>query len=449
MSKKMSTLPPGPQESKVFGSLNHYLKDLPYYLLRLAREFGPMCTFHLGKTPVVLVNEPDLIEQVLVRDARKFEKARGLKRAKVLLGEGLFTSEGSFHLRQRRLCQKPFTKKWLPPYQVIMQECAKEACDSFTDGEEKDMLAEMMHLTLRVIGKAAFSMDLLEEAPTVGAALTEFLEWFPTRMVPGSELLDHLPVPSTKHINHALKELDKVIFSIIEKRREDPSKHEGDFLSILMAAVDDEDGTGMTDKQLRDEIMSIFLGGHETTANALTWSYYQLSLHPDIRAKLQHEVDTVLEGRLPTYDDCAKLEYTRMVFAEAMRMFPPVWYMGREALEDYEIGGYTIPKGGTIALSQLVTHHDSRFWEEPMAFRPERHTKEATHARPKYAYFPFSGGERFCLGEKFAWLEGVTVLSTMVQKWEFLYQGNRPVNYTASLTLRPKHGITMTARARK
>ena len=449
MSKR-AVLPPGPKESPVFGSLKHYLNDLPYYLLRLSREYGNLCTFHLGKTPVVLVNEPDLIEQILVKDSRKFIKGRGLQRAKVLLGEGLFTSEGDFHLRQRKMCQKPFTKRCMVGYQPIMQEYAKEAVEKLTDGEERDMLKDMMQLTLRVIGKAAFGLDLAEDAPTVGTAFTEFLEWFPIRVVPGSELLDHIPIPSTKHIDHAVKELNSVILGIIQKRRENPATEGGDFLSILMHAVDEEgDGSKMTDEQLRAEIMSMFLGGHETTANALSWCYYLLSLHPHIRERVQQEVDTVLEGRLPTAEDYPKLELCQQIFAEALRMYPPVWFMPREAVEDYQLGEYLIPKGATVAVSQLVTHYDHRFWQEPMAFWPERHSKEAAHARPKFSYFPFSAGERFCLGEKFAWLEGVTVLAAIMQKWEFHYEGNRPINYVASLTLRPKHGMHLRVRARK
>lgn len=449
MSKR-AVLPPGPKESPVFGSLKHYLNDLPYYLLRLSREYGPMCTFHLGRTPVVLVNEPDLIEQILVKDARKFHKGRGLQRAKILLGEGLFTSEGDFHLRQRRMCQKPFTKKCMGNYQPVMQECAADVVNSFQDGEERDLLKDMMRLTLRVIGKTAFGMDLIESAPTVGTAFTEFLEWYPMRVIPGSELLDHLPVPSTKHIDHAVKELNRVILDIIRRRREDPTPEGGDFLSILMHAVDEEgDGTGMDDEQLRAEIMSMFLGGHETTANALAWCAYLLSLHPHIRTRVQEEVDTVLQGRMPTSEDYPNLVLCRQIFAEALRMYPPVWFMPRQALDDYQLGDYTIPKGATVAVSQLVTHYDHRFWKEPLAFWPERHTSEASHARPKYSYFPFSGGERFCLGEKFAWLEGVTVLAAMMQKWEFHYEGNRPVNYVASLTLRPKHGMHLTVKARK
>ena len=218
---------------------------------------------------------------------------------------------------------------------------------------------------------------------------------------------------------------------------------------MLMAATDEEgDGTGMSDEHLRDEIMTTFLAGHETTANALCWTFYLLSCHPHVREKMQAEVDQVLEGRSPSFEDIPKLQYTKMVFAEAMRLYPPVWLIGRVAQEDYDLAGYEIPKGTTLYTCPLVTHNDVHYWEEPMAFRPERHSKEETKKRHRYAYFPFSGGQRLCMGERFAWVEAVTILATISREFEMHYEENRPANYSANLSLRPRHGMPMTVKAR-
>jgi cytochrome P450 len=261
--------------------------------------------------------------------------------------------------------------------------------------------------------------------------------------LPFAQLLERLPLPAMKRFRQARARLDETIYRIIAARRAS-REDRGDLLSMLMAARDEEgDGTGMTDEQLRDEAMTIFLAGHETTANALTWTWYLLSQHPEIEKRLHAELDAVLSGRLPTAEDYARLRYTEMVLAEALRLYPPAWIIGRRALTDYRINGYHVPARAILLMSPYVMHHNAAYFPEPFQFDPERWTPAARETRPKFSYFPFGGGPRLCIGEHFAWMEGVLVLATLAQQWRLRLVPGHPIELQPLVTLRPKYGMKM------
>ena len=365
-----------------------------------------------------------------------------------MLGKGLLTSEGNFHRRQRRLSQPAFHRQRIAAYAQTMTEYAARRRDRWKEGEERDVAQEMMGLTLAIVAKTLFDADVETEAKEIGKALGEVLEMFSTFSSPLTEVLDKLPLPKNRRVQQAKLRLDETIYRIIEERRGE-SEDRGDLLSMLMLAQDTEgDGGGMSDEQLRDEVMTLFLAGHETTANALTWTWYLLSQHPEIEARMHAEVDSVLDGRLATVDDVARLTYTEMVLAEAMRLYPPVWVMGRRAVSGYKVGKFYVPAKSIILLSQYVMHHDERYYPEPERFDPERWTPEARAARPKYSYFPFGGGPRMCIGEQFAWMEGILLIATLAQKWKMRLVPGHPVKMQPLITLRPKHGMRMTIEGR-
>jgi cytochrome P450 len=414
----------------------------------MTERYGDLVYFEFGPQQMFLVNNPDYIRDVLVTHNRKFMKGEGLQRAKRLLGEGLLTSEGEFHLRQRRLAQPAFHRQRIAGYAATMVEYAARACDRWRTGETRDVAREMMRLTLAITGKTLFDANVEGEADEIGNALTTSFELFNRLSLPFAQLLDRLPLPATKRFEKARGRLDATIYRIINERRAS-GEDRGDLLSMLIAARDEEgDGSGMTDEQLRDEAMTIFLAGHETTANGLTWTWYLLSQHPEIEDRFHAEVDEVLKGALPTAEDFPRLRYTEMVFAEAMRLYPPAWIIGRRALGDYQINGYKIPARSILLMSQYMTHHDARFFPDPFRFDPERWTPEARESRPKFSYFPFGGGPRVCIGESFAWMEGALVLATIAQRFRMRLAPGHPVEMQPLVTLRPKHGMRMILESR-
>jgi cytochrome P450 len=365
-----------------------------------------------------------------------------------LLGEGLLTSEGEFHLRQRRLAQPAFHRQRIASYAVTMVEYTDRACDQWRAGETRDIAREMMRLTLAIAGKTLFDADVESEADEIGEALTTTFALFNRLSLPFAQLLDRLPLPATRRFQKARQRLDATVYRIINERHA-VAVDRGDLLSMLIAARDEEgDGSGMTDEQLRDEAMTIFLAGHETTANALAWTWYLLSRHPEIEARFHAEVDDVLKGGLPTAEDFPRLRYTEMVLAESMRLYPPAWIIGRRALGDYQINGYMIPARSILLMSQYLTHHDERFFPDPFRFDPERWTTEARESRPKFSYFPFGGGPRLCIGESFAWMEGALVLATIGRRFRMRLAPGHPVELQPLVTLRPKHGMRMILDAR-
>jgi cytochrome P450 len=440
--------PPGPKGKLLGGNFTAFRRDSLAYLQQATSDFGDVVYLRFGPQDVFFLNHPDYIKDVLVTHHQSFMKGRALQRAKRLLGEGLLTSEGDFHRRQRRLAQPAFHRGRISSYGTVMTDYAARTASRWRDGETLDISQEMMRLTLAIVGKTLFDTDVEAEADEIGAALTSVMELFDFLLLPFSELLEHFPLPHVRRFQKAKERLDATIYRIIEERRLS-DQDRGDLLSMLLAARDEEgDGGQMTDLQVRDEVMTLFLAGHETTANAMTWTWYLLSQHPDVEAKLHAELDAVLEGRPPTVEDVPRLRYTEMVLAESMRLYPPAWAIGRLALKDQDIGGYTIPAKALVLLSPYVTHRDARYFPDPVRFDPERWTPEARESRPQFAYYPFGGGPRRCIGEGFAWMEGILLISALARNWRMRLVPDHKVETMAVITLRPKHGMRMTVEKR-
>jgi len=441
----MISSPPLRKGLPILGVLPQFRKNPPEFLQSLAHDQGDLVHFRLGPQHVYLVSKPDWIKDILVTNQSNFTKSRFLERAKVLLGEGLLTSEGEFHRRQRRLVQPAFHRDRLVGYASAMVECAAHTRQEWTDGAQLDMSREMMRLTLAVVAKTLFSADVTTEADNIGAALTQVMVLFDMVLMPFSEWIEKLPLPSIRRFEKARDFLDQTIYGIIAERRAS-KEDKGDLLSMLLLAQDEDGASGMSDKQIRDEALTLFLAGHETTANALMWSWYLLSENPAAAAKFYDEIDRALGGRLPTFDDLPQLKYTEGVFAEAMRLFPPAWVIGRRVKTEYAIGEFSVPPRSILMLSPYVVHRDPRWFPDPDRFKPERWSEPDD--RPKFSYFPFGGGTRVCIGERFAWMEGVLLLATVAQRWRFKLVPGHPVATAALITLRAKHGMKMTAAQR-
>jgi cytochrome P450 len=446
-----SPLPPGPRRALAGNPLFGFLafrRDALGFLTSIAREYGDVVFFRMGPQRVYMLNHPDLIKEVLVTHQDAFIKGRALQRAKRLLGEGLLTSEGAHHRRQRRLAQPAFHRQRIDAYGATMCDYAARAARRWQDGQTFDVAQEMMRLTLAIVSKTLFDADVEADADEVGRAFTEIMELFQMLMLPYSEYLEKLPLPATRRFERARARLDAVIYRIIEARRD--GKDHGDLLSMLMAAQDVEgDGGRMSDRQLRDELMTIFLAGHETTANALAWTWYLLAAHPEVEQRLHAEVDEVCGARdRPGVADYPRLRYTEMVVSEAMRLYPPAWVVGRLAAKEFQVRGYKVPAGSLMLMSQYVVQRDPRFFPDPERFDPTRWTQPAREARPAFSYFPFGGGARRCIGEGFAWLEAVLLVATIARRWRLRLAPAQTVAPLPRITLRPKDGIRMTAELR-
>lgn len=441
--------PPGPRrglESLVPLGLG---RDPLASVTNLARTYGDISHVVAGGEHLVLLNHPQLVKDVLVTNQRHFRKGRGLERARRLLGDGLLTSEGDTHLRQRRLIQPAFHKERIASYGSAMTDYADRVQGRWRDGATLDIAEEMMHLTLGVVGRTLFNADVEAQARHVGEALTAVLASFWTTMLPFPDLLERLPIPMMRRARAARAQLDAIIYGLIAERRRTPGDR-GDLLSMLLMAQDEEQGgRGMSDTQVRDEAMTIFLAGHETTANALSWTWYLLASAPDEERRLHDEVDSVLAGRLPTVADLPRLRVVEQVVTEAMRLYPPAWIIGRRAIGEYAVGNYVLPPRTIVLLSPYVLHRDPRYFAEPDCFRPQRWTPEFRQALPPFAYFPFGGGARRCIGEAFAWMELVLVVATIAQRWRMRLVPGHPVAPQPVVTLRLKHGLRMTVASRR
>ncbi|HWO00538.1 MAG TPA: cytochrome P450 [Blastocatellia bacterium] len=440
---------PSPKPKPFFGHLTMFRRDPLKFLLESARQYGDVVHFKFGPQDIYLLNHPDYVRDVLVTNNRNFVKSRGLEMAKKFLGEGLLTSEGEFHRRQRRLAQPAFHRQRINAYASVMTDYGTQTRNRWRSGETLDISQEMMRLTLAIVGKTLFDANVETEASEIGKALTDVMQLFDRITTPFSGLLQKLPLPSNIRWLKAKQRLDATMYRIIDERRRS-KEDRGDLLSMLLLAQDEEgDGSGMTDAQLRDEAMTLFVAGHETTANALTWSWYLLSQHPDVEAKLHDELDAALTGKRPSADDVGRLSYTEMVFAESMRLYPPAWTLGRRVLTDYPVDKYIIPAGSIVLMSPWVMHHDPRYYPDPFEFDPERWTPQAREARPKFAYFPFGGGPRVCIGEQFAWMEGGLLIATIAQAWNMRLAPGQRVETKPMITLRPRYGMRMIVEERK
>lgn len=429
--------PPGPTSRLPAGLLFQFRRDPLAFLTSLA-SYGPMARFTIGPQPVYFLNDPALVREALVLQHRAFEKGGALKRAKVMLGEGLLTAEGDAHLAQRKLVQPAFHKARIAGFAGVMVRYADAMSTRWQPGARFDVWSEMMHLTLAIVGKTLFDADVEGDAPEVEEAINALLAVFNLITLPFTELLLKVPTPTNRRARAAMARLDAIIYGLIKERREGLERP--DLLGMLLGTEDD--------KQVRDEAMTLFLAGHETTANALTWTWYLLGLWPEAEAALHAEVDEVLGDRLPTFEDLPRLVVTERILSESLRLYPPGWTIGRRALQDLTLGDFTIPKGALVLMSQYVMHRRADFYPHPQEFDLSRWTPEAKAARPQFAYFPFGGGPRGCVGEPFAWMEGVLVLATLARKWRLKLAPGQEVVPDPLVTLRPKHGVLVTAEPR-
>jgi cytochrome P450 len=409
---------------------------------RCAREYGDVVSVRLGPRRVFLVNHPEAVEHVLATASRNFRHTYIRRLLRPLLGEGLLTSEGDFWLRQRRLVQPAFHRQHIAGYAQIMVAYAERMLDTWNDGETRDIHAEMMQLTLEIVAKTLFDADAGGEARDVGASMEVVLKTFRARWESVLALPARVPTPANLRMRRAVSRLDEIIYGFIAQRRR-TEEERGDLLSLLLRAQD-EDGSRMTDKQLRDEAMTLFIAGHETTANALAWTLYLLWQHPQAEARLQAELGEVLGGRAPTFADLPQLKYAEMIVNEAMRLYPPAFVVSREAIHECEVGGFRIPAGATVLLCQWTIQRDPRFFDEPMKFDPDRWRDGLAKRIPKYAYFPFGGGPRLCVGNAFAMMEATLVLTTIAQRFHLTLASGERVTPWPSITLRPAEGMKMT-----
>ncbi|HVG30810.1 MAG TPA: cytochrome P450 [Pyrinomonadaceae bacterium] len=437
--------PPRPPEHWLAGSMTEFQRDQLAFVTRMPREFGDLVRTRFLYAPCYFVSHPDLIEQVLQTKNRDFIKPISFRTPffRRLIGTGLLTSEGDFWRRQRRLAQPAFHRDRIAAYGETMVAYADRLTGEWRDGEARDLHAEMMQLTMEIVARTLFSADVSgADAEEVKRALKEIAEPFAHQATFKWILDNRLPTPAHRRFMRTAEKLDGIIFKIIRARRES-GEDAGDLLSMLLQARDEEaDGAGMTDKQLRDELMTLFLAGQETTALALTWGWHLLMQHPAAETRLYEEIDAVLEGgRAPKMEDLARLRYAESVVKESMRLYPPAWGVGREAVRDVEIGGYTIPKRAQVFMMSYAVQRDPRFWREPEAFRPERWSNGETKDLPKFAYFPFGGGPRVCIGNQFAMMEAVLSLASIARRFRFTPAPNSRVEPVPGMSLRPRDGL--------
>ncbi len=446
-------LPPGPRGHWLLGHVAELRRDPLAFYQRCAREFGDVVTVRFGWAKVFLVSQPELIEQVLVHEGKNFIKHYALRMIRPLLGQGLLNSEGDLWLRQRRLIQPLFQRERLAGYADIMVARARELADSWRAGQTRDLHADMSGLTLRIIAQALFGADVSDLAEEVGTVLSEIMTNFQRRFFAALHFPEWVPTPAHLRLRRAVARLDRIVYGLIEKRRREGIAHD-DLLSRLLQARDEADRTGMTDRQVRDEAMTLFLAGHDTTALTLTWAWYLLARHPEALDRLSEELRRELAGRPPTLADLPRLRYTEMVVQEAMRLYPPAYAIGRQALTPCRLGGYELPAGATVLLCQYVVQRDPRWYSNPDKFLPERWastpgaTAQGSGQRlPRYAYFPFGGGARGCVGNTFAMMEAVLVLATLAQRFRVQPWTGPEVRMQVAITLRPADPIRLTLQA--
>jgi cytochrome P450 len=426
------------------------MTGFPAFFRKTADRYGPIASTRIGRQRFYYVSDPAAIEELLVTNGRAFVKGRGTQRLERLLGKGLLTSNGALHLRQRRLVQPAFHRERIAGYAATMVTRAERFAASLEPGQTIEMDAAMSRLTLGIAAETLFGANVDHEADTIGRALHEAMVSFPISLTPIGELLDHLPmVPIVRQFLAARAELDAIVYRLIYERRgrdrREGASERQDVLGMLLAAADAEGA--MDVEQIRDETMTIFLAGHETTARALTWTWWCLAQHPAAAEQLRSELDEVLGGRAPSMDDVPRLRFTRDLITESMRLYPPAWIVGRRAAEPTTLGRWAIPKGAIVLASQWITHREPRFWRDPDAFRPERWTNGETETLPKFAYFPFGAGTRVCIGEAFAWTELILVLATIARRFRFeAAPGLTSLGPQPSVTLRPATQVPLIAR---
>ena len=438
--------PPGPRYHTPFGFYADLRRDPIQFHLNAAK-FGDVVCIRTGLGSLYFVTHPDHIKHILQDNNQNYGRSRFYRMMKPALGEGLLLSEGAFWRRQRRLAQPAFYRQRIATFATLMTDAAAQLLERWqpaaTNGQPLEIAAEMDHLTLMITNKALFSGELDIDVAERERSAMVFREHFEHRFEHPFTLPESIPTPRNRRFRKVLRENDEFVYGLIDERRR--SGHDtGDLLSMLLHARDEETGEGMSDKQLRDEVTTFLGAGSETTAMGLAWTWYLLSTHPEVDRRLRGELAAVLGGRAPTAEDLPKLQYTRMVIEEALRIYPPIWAFSRNAIADDEIAGYRIPSNSFVTMSPYVTHRDPAFWENPEGFDPERFAVDRTASRPRFAYFPFGGGPRLCIGAEFALMEMQLVVATVAQRYRLHLVPGHPVERYAMFSLRPRHGILMT-----
>ncbi len=427
-----------------------FRQDAASYLLRNAERYGDLVYFEALGRRILQFNHPELVQEMLVRDARHHHRNLVMQRSKSVLGEGLLTSEEPLHMRQRRLAQPAFHRQRIAAYGEVISGYTARMTGQWASATALDVRAEMLLLALRITGKILFDTEVAQEVHKISAAVDSFQGFLPLAFLPFSETVQRLPLPAMQRIRRGREELDALIYRMIAERRADPADR-GDLLSMLIAARDPEDEAAqMSDRQVRDECLTALLAGHETTANALSFALWLLAQHPEIQEQVSVEAASLLNGREPTAADYPMLPLAEQVFAEALRLYPPVWVTARTAAVDYAYRGFEIKAGTMLVAPQFAVQRDPRFFPEPLRFDPSRFTADAKTTRPKFAYFPFGAGSRQCIGEALAWMEGTLVLATILQHWRLVPDrksvGGRPENtlrIAPSVSLRPRGPVRL------
>lgn len=422
------------------------MRQDPIAMFMAAARLGDVVRIYFPMRVVHLLTRSEHVKHVLVDNHKNYGKqTRGYKVLRMGLGNGLLTSEGDFWKRQRRIAQPTFHHARIAGFGQTMTDCTESMLERWERQEVLDVAGEMMRLTLQIVGLCLMSTDLSNDSDRVGTALNDLLHLVIDRTTRPVQLPTFLPTPKNRLLKRSLANLDEIVLGIIAERRS-LDEERNDLLDMLMRARDEETNEGMTDRQLRDEVLTLVLAGHETTANALSWTWYLLSRNPTARERLAAELEEVLGGRAPTMEDLQHLKYTEAVLKESMRLFPPAWLTGRNAIEEDEIGGVHIPKDSMVFVSPYVTHRSPLYFENPEGFFPERFLEPSVHDLPKYAYFPFGGGPRICIGNGFAMMEAKLILASIAQRYELDLIPGHPVIPEPVVTLRPKHGLRMSLR---
>ena len=437
---------PGPPGQLGLRNVIRFTTD-PLALLRdLTDRYGDVVEMNVLGTPWLMLNHPDDIENALVKHARAMGRDAYIDILQRTLGLGLLTSDGELWKRQRKLMAQAFTPKRIAEYASTMVEVADDGL-SWSAGEVVDVHAEMSRITMEVVARVLFGTGIgPEDVEQVHESMETVAEFYASSPEAVLKLPGWVPTPRNVRVNAAVRRIDELIYRIIADRRGGPPRH--DLLGTLLAACDDG-GRGMSDKQLRDEAITLFLAGHETTALALAHTLYLVSKHPEVERRLADEVAGVLGGRRPSMRDVQALAYTTRVIKEGMRLYPPAWTTGREATEDVVIGGYRIPKGAQLLIAQWVVHRDPRWFPNPEAFDPDRWGQARAADLPRYAYFPFGGGPRVCIGNHFAMMEAILILAVAMQRYHFELVPDQTLKLAPSVTLRPKKGVRAVVKHRR
>jgi cytochrome P450 len=439
--------PPGMQRNLLWFALSKFRPVNPTFLFQhLADTYGDIAHYKIGHHHIVFLNHPDYIREVLAVQNDNFIKERTVQRSKMLLGEGMITAEAAEHRAQRQAAQPAFHRQRIVEYGAVIVEEAAHMRGSWRAGEQRDIARDMMHLTLNVVARTLFATDLRQEVYELAAAINRIMGLYNFLiMLPAAEWLVHFRPPGLAGFVRARNRIDAVVYRMIDAHRKS-GLDRGSLLDLMLAASPANDQESR--QSLRDQVITIFLAGYETVANALSWTWYLLAQNPDCEAKLHSEVEDVLNGRLPKVEDVQRLRYTESVLAESLRLYPPAWAMGRYARNDFALGDFFLPAKTTVLMSQFVTHRDARYFPDPLRFDPERFSTEGQARRAKFTYFPFGAGPRQCIGESFAWMEGVLILATLAQKWKFRLAPEYRVEPQPLITLRPKYGMVMNVEAR-